>query len=284
MDPKRPPTLHRRSFFAAAAALLAGTSRSAPGEERARAAVAPDMQRIFDRSRLTVAVAGFALPPFITTGEEGRLAGRDIELAQGMAKALGVPVEFDRSARSFDELIDTVARGKVDLALSRLSTRLRWATQIRFSRPYLVLHEALLVNRPLFARTAKDRPPIEVLRDREAAVAVVAGTAAAEHARQLLSQARFRDYPRWDPDIVDAVLHGEVVAGYGDELEARRALGARPEAPLQLRAVVLPETRDPIAAALPWDSGQLLAWVDLYLETLTPVMTADDLLSPKPAD
>jgi hypothetical protein len=58
----------------------------------------------------------------------------------------------------------------------------------------------------------------------------------------------------------------------------KRALAARPDAPLQLRAVVLPETRDPIAVALPWDSGQLLAWVDLYLDGAGPSPTVEQLL------
>jgi hypothetical protein len=41
---------------------------------------------------------------------------------------------------------------------------------------------------------------------------------------------------------------------------------------------VLPETRDPIAVALPWDSGQLLAWIDLYLDDTGPSPTVEQLL------
>ena len=81
------------------------------------------------------------------------------------------------------------------------------------------------------------------------------------------------------------MLRGDVAAAYGDELEVRRALMARPEAPLQLRPAILADTRDPIGVALPWDSTQLLAWVDFYLETRTKPLTVDELLAPgaKPA-
>ena len=89
----------------------------------------------------------------------------------------------------------------------------------------------------------------------------------------------------WDPDIVDAVRDGAVIAGCGDEVEAKRALASRPDAPLQLREVVLPETREPIAVALPWDSGQLLAWVDLYLDAKVSPVTIEQLLGqPDKAD
>src|SRR6185312_10199705 len=249
----------RRAFLASTGALAALPAVAQPRMRRA-----PDIERIFDRGRLVAALAGFAVPPFVTLGTDGALGGHDIALAQGMARALGLPVAFER-APSFDGIIDMVASGAVDLGVGRLSATLARAELVRFSRPYLVLHHALLVSRPRFAHLAPDGAPMAPLKAGDAPLAIVPGTAAAE-------------YARWDPDVVDAVRGGEVIAGCGDEVEVKRALAARPDAPLQLRAVVLPETRDPIAVALPWDSGQLLAWVDLYLDGAGPPPTVEQLL------
>jgi polar amino acid transport system substrate-binding protein len=226
------------------------------------------------------------VPPFIAAAAGGRHLGYDIDLAQGMASALGVPAAFDDRARSLDALLATVARGDADLALSKLGATLEGATRVRFSRPYLVLRQALLVGRPRFAQIARGREPNEVVAEPETPIAIARGTASAEDARRRWPRARLRDYPRFDPDIVDAVLAGEVLAGAGDEIEVRRALAARPDAPLRLRAAILPETRLLIAAALPRDSLQLLAWVDLYIETALAPVTIDDLLGryPKPAE
>jgi polar amino acid transport system substrate-binding protein len=266
--------LHRRAFLAAAAALAAtrATAQESAGPRRA-----PDMERIRDRGRLVVAVAGFDAPPFVAIGAGGAPAGHDIALAQGMAQALGVGLALDRGAESFDAIVDRVARGTVDLGLGRLSATLSRATLVRFSRPYVVLHHALLLSRPRFARAAPDAAPLAVLAAGDAPLAIVPGTAAADYARGLVAPARLKPYRRWDPDAVDAVRGGEVIAALGDEVEARRALGLRPDAPLLLRAVTLPETRDPIAAALPWASTQLLAWVDLYLDGQPP-LTVERLL------
>jgi polar amino acid transport system substrate-binding protein len=268
--------LQRRALLASAAALLAGAARPLFAAEPPPA---PDIQRILDRGRLVVAVAGFPLPPFVAAAAAGTLIGYDIELANGMARALGVPASFDSKARSIDAVLAAVARGDADLALSKLGATLEGALRVRFSRPYLTLHQALLVNRPRFAQRAGSRDPAEVAQEPGMLLGVVAGTASAEDAHRRWPRAQIRDYPRFDPELVDAVLAGEVLAACGDELEARHALTTRSDAPLRLRVSILPETRLGIAAALPRESFQLLAWVDLYIETALAPVTTDELLA-----
>jgi ABC-type amino acid transport substrate-binding protein len=241
--------------------------------------VAPDIDRILRRGRLVVAATRFEVAGFVMTAADGRLGGYDFELTEGMAKAMGVSVEFSRTAANADEIIDMVARGEADFGVSKLSATLERALQVRFSRPYLTLHQALLVNRPRFAQVAKGRDPVDAVNDAEAVIAIVGGTAYRFYAQKQLPRARLKEYPRWDPEILDAVLHGDVLAAYGDEIDVRRALTLHAEAPLQLRASILPDSRDPIAIAVPWNSTQLLAWVDLYLETTATSVTADELLA-----
>jgi polar amino acid transport system substrate-binding protein len=277
--------MRRRALLAVAPALLA----LAAGRGRAtepKPAPAAEIARILERGRLVVAVAGFALPPFVTADADGRLSGYDIELARGMAGALGVKASFDDSGKTLDAVIAAAARGDADLAVSKIGATLDWATRVRFSRPYLRLREAWLVNRPRFARIAAGREPDEVVHAAGTVVGTVAGSASAESARRRLPEARVLDYPRFDREVVDAVLAGEIVAGLGDEIDVRRVLAARPDAPLRLRAQILPERLIPVVIALPRDSLQLLAWVDLYLDTVAPAVTADDLLarSAKPAE
>lgn len=270
--------LARRTLLGFTLAALGGPVGAAVAQPAAPAQ-APDMKRILDRGSLLVAAAGFEAPPFVATGANGKPEGTDIDLATGMATALRVGITFDRRARSFNELIDIVVRHEADLAISKLSATLDRATRVRFSRPYLVLQHALLLNRLRFAQIAKGRDPIEVVRGSDASVGVVSGTAYVEYARRLLPNAKLREYPRWAPDLVDALLRGDVVAAYRDELEVKRALAERPEAPLQLRPAVLTDTRDPIGVAVPWDSTQLLAWVDFYLETQVKPLSVEQLLA-----
>lgn len=269
--------LSRRALFGLVLAAL--NARHGLALAQSALPLSPDIKRIFDRGRLLVGVAGFEAPPFIVTGADRKLRGTDIDLALGMAKALGVAVAFDRRARSFEDVIDLVARHEADLAISRLSETLDRAARVRFSRPYLVLHQALLFNRLRIAQIAQGRDPVELVGELDAAVGVVGGAGDVESARHLLPHARLREYPRWEPELIDALLRGEVVAAYRDELDVKRALATRPDMPLRLRPAILTDTHDPIAVALPWDSTQLLAWVDLYLETETKPMSVEALLA-----
>ena len=250
-----------RFIIAALAVVLGATAASADP-----APLAPDIQRILARGRLVVAVAGFEVPQFVGTGANGELAGRDIALARGMAAALGVPVEFDRRADSVDAIIDIIARHEADLAVSRLSATLPRAMRVHVSHPYLMLRQALLLNRPRLAALTREHDPLEVLNAPDVDIAVVDGSGYADYARLLLPRARIAIFPRWEPETVEAVLHGELLGALGDEMAVDAALAARPAAALQLRSLVLADTRDPISVALPWDSSQLAAWVDLYID------------------
>lgn len=277
--------LSRRALLGFA---LACAARSGAAEERP-APLAPELERIVARGQLIVATAGFDLPPFVTAAGDGAPTGDDIELAKGMAAALGVAIAFAPAA-STAALLDGLARGAADLAVAGLSVTLDRARRVRFSRPYLVLRQALLLNRPRLAPLLRGREPLAVLNGPEATIAVAQESAYAEYARRTLPRAHLVAYPRWQPDMVDAVLRGEVLAGYGDERVVARALGSRPDGPLQLRSLILGDERDAIAVALPWASLQLAAWIDLYLETVaTPhpgdAGSATDAppRSPKPA-
>jgi polar amino acid transport system substrate-binding protein len=253
----------RRAILVSALVL---TARAAAAEGR-QSPLAPDMERIAARGRLIVATAGYDLPPFVSSGADGALAGDDVALAKAMAGALGVEVAFDRAADA-EAILDLVARGEADLAVGGLSVTLDRARRVRFSRPYLVLGQALLVNRPRVASLAQGRDPVDAVKAPEAMVAVVDRCAYAQYARNTLPRAHLVTYPRWQPDIVDAVLRGDVLAGYSDERDVDSALKSRPDAPLQLRKLVLDDAQDAIAVALPWNSLQLLSWVDLYIETV----------------
>lgn len=231
--------------------------------------LAPDMARIRARRQGLIIATAVDLPPYVVTAADGTLAGEDVTLGRKLAEALGVAHNFVQ-AETPEQILDLVARGGADLAVARLSITLDRARTVRFSRPYLVLRHALLLNRQRLAQTAPGADPLAALNLREATVAVVAESGYADAVRRLLPRATVRNFPRWQPDVVDAVRQGEVLAGYGDERQVETALAATPDAPLQLRRFLLDGTRDAIAIALPWSSLQLLAWVDLFLDSRTP--------------
>lgn len=247
--------LRRRALFAA----LALAAPSALAEE---SALAPDMARIAARRELIIATA-VDLPPYVTTATDGTLAGEDVALGRALAAALGVAASFVQGERA-EAILALLGRGAADLAIARLSVTLDRARYVRFSRPYRVLRHALLINRQRLALAATE--PLAALNAPEAGIGVVAAGGFGEAARHVFPRATLQNFPRWQPDIVDAVRRGDVLAGYGDERQVEAALAATPDAPLQLRRLVLEDKQDAVAIALPWSSLQLLAWVDLFLE------------------
>lgn len=264
--------LHRRIFLAFVVVLLAAWGFGAPAalaQPSAPAAkppvMAPDIKRILDRGKLVVAMTSFDVPPFFMTDANGRFYGLDVSLAEGIAKSLGVPVEYNRQGKTFNEVVDIVIRGDADVAISKLSVTMSRAMKVRFSTPYLVLRHGLLVNRLDLAKMAKGKETVDVIKDYNGSIGVLAKSSFIDYAAEFFPKAKVVEFPNWDPALVSAVSRGEVPLAYRDELEVKKVIRGNPTAALNLRTILIDGTRDDIAIAVPWDSKQLLSVVNLYL-------------------
>lgn len=242
-----------------------------------RVLMSPDMQQILERGKLTIAVLDTDNPPFFMANASGNLWGADVKMAQDLAQELGVELEFNRTATTFNEVVDLVYNHEVDLAISKISRTLKRAQRVRFSQPYLNMRQGLLLNRIQLAEKSNGNNTTEILRQLEGKIGVIQGSSYVGFVEQKFPKATVVELATWT-DVVDAVKKGEILAAYRDELEVKKIVLHEPNASLQFQTVALTDTSDPISMVIPWDSSQLRAFVDQYLDTASLDYTADHLL------
>lgn len=104
------------------------------------------LKNVQDKGTLVVALSPEYAPFEFRTLVDGKdtIVGADIELAKEIGKELGVEVEF--SAMSFDNVLNSVQNGKVDLAISGISATEERAKVFDFSIPYYTSTNKLIIN------------------------------------------------------------------------------------------------------------------------------------------
>ncbi len=239
----------------------------------------PDLQRIMNRGNIIVAMHREDFPPLFMHDKTGRFYGLDVSLAQDIGRHLGVGVKFNRKAETFDEVIDIVARREADVAISYLSRTLERAKRVRFTEPYLILRQAWLVNRLKAAQEKKGQDIIEILKNKDEKIGVLGGSSHIGYVKEAFPKAVMKQFKILDPDMIEAVHKGDLLAAFFDELGIKKVIRERPEISLHLQMVVLEGKEDPIAMAVLWDSVHLLSWLNLYLQTIKLDLTADKVLN-----
>jgi polar amino acid transport system substrate-binding protein len=258
--------------------VLTPTSAIAADSLPLRSEMPPDISRILQRGKLVVAILNNDNPPFFMSKENGQLNGLDVKIAQEIAEQLGVNLEFNRSAKTFDEVTDRVYKLDADIAISKLSRTLNRAKKVRFSSPYLTMQQGLLVNRLLLAQqTSKTRNVTLAIRNLSGKVGVIKGSSYVGFLKQKFPTAQIVEFPSW-AETVAAVSNGKILAAYRDELEIKKVVLNKPNIALELQTIALTDTQDSIAIVLPWDSTHLLAFVNQLLETMESRYTVDSLL------
>lgn len=211
-------------------------------------------------------------PPFFS-GERETSAGFDIDLGRDMAERLGVRYREVPAAESFDAVIDRVADGSADLGISKLSATLERAQRVRFSRPYLTVYQALLVNR-LSEPGGGDA--FRALNAPGFAIGALAGTAYVGYVHASLTAAEVRPYDDFDKMMED-VVGGAIDAALMDSARSDAWRRAHPEQLIHVRTTIDRTRSDPLAVAVAWENTHLLAWVNLYLERIRTDGTAERL-------
>jgi ABC-type amino acid transport substrate-binding protein len=77
------------------------------------------------------------------------------------------------------------------------------------------------------------------------------------YARENFPKAQVVEYPTWD-GAVAAVISGEILAAYRDELEIRKTFDSLPNSAITLKPMYFTDLTDPIAIAVGYRNEQLL--------------------------
>ena len=239
--------------------------------------LAPDIARIVARGELVVAMLGVDTPPFFYE-KKGELVGVEVDLAKAIAKELGVNIRFNRTPKTFNAVVDTVARGEADIAVSKLSRTLARTQMISFSQPYLSLNHALILNRVKFAQFARDRALPEVIRGFSGSVGVIAKSSFADYAKRNFPNAKVVEYPGWE-DVLKALDKGDIIGAYRDEFEVKRILKSDPTASLVLRTVTFKDLEDTLGIAVGINDRVLLAFINEFLSQRADKMTVNKVLA-----
>jgi ABC-type amino acid transport substrate-binding protein len=214
------------------------------------------------------------------TDAGGNLVGNDVDLARSIARALKVDIQIDRSAKTFNEIVELVANGKADIGISLISRTLARAEKVRFSNPYVVVHPVLVLNRLTASRAGLDGPdPLAQMPFVTGQIAAPKGNSYIDFAKAAFPKSTVVEMPTWD-DVFNAVFEGKALATLRDEIGVKNYLMKYPERSVQLKTVPImdPARADPLGIAVNSSSTHLLEWINLYLELNYPTRSAEDLV------
>ncbi|MBN2569209.1 MAG: amino acid ABC transporter substrate-binding protein [Deltaproteobacteria bacterium] len=224
----------------------------------------PDMREIAKRGKLVVAMCAQDRPPFVVTGADGTLSGMDVELARSIGDRLGVPTEIDRSAATYDEVINRVAKGNADIGISLLSATTERARRVLFTEPYLYVCPSLLVNRRKEIDLKRKAAGKDWLHGPGVSIGVMRGSSYEEFVREFFPSAQITTYNRWKV-LNGAVLRGDVTAVLQSGAVLCNMIMDEPAIYLTHRLIRIEGKEDRFACALPATSIYFLTWVNLLL-------------------
>lgn len=240
----------------------------------------PDIQKIKDRGSLQVAMYSKDVIPYLMADSMGQLSGNDVDLARNLASALQVDISIDRSAKTFNELVDLVASGKADIGLSLISRTLGRAEKVRFSRPYVIVRPVLVLNRLTASRAGFDgNNPLKEMALFRGQLAEPKGNSYIDFAKAAFPKAKVLELATWD-EVFNAVVEGKAMATLRDEIGVKNYLMKYPERSVQLKTIPIIELAhaDGLGIAVNSNSTHLLSWINLYLELNYPTRSAEDLV------
>jgi|UniRef100_A0A7V4CLT3 lysine-arginine-ornithine-binding protein len=105
---------------------------------------AQSLTEIKKRGKLIVGTEP-TFPPFEFVDEKNQVVGFDIDIANELAKRLGVKLEIVNLP--FDSLIPALLQGKIDLIIAGMTITEERAKVVDFSKPYFEANQAIVVRK-----------------------------------------------------------------------------------------------------------------------------------------
>ncbi|MFF0918896.1 ABC transporter substrate-binding protein [Rhizobium leguminosarum] len=234
--------------FAAAVALASITA----------AANAGTLDDIAKRGELRVAVQTQG-PPFSLVDAAGERTGSSVELAELMAKEMGVKITF--LDFDWDGLIPALLSGKADLLVADMTPTLARGMKVAFTKPYMYTGSTVFTKAGGKFNTTGD------CKANGTKIAVLLGATGEKEAKAAFPDAEIKSYKGGGPLLLDAVNNGQADCGVNDVSAVKGQSTAYPAGSFTIMPDML--SKEPLAFATRYDEPDLLIWMNQFLDQVT---------------
>jgi polar amino acid transport system substrate-binding protein len=258
--------MSRTKFIVALTLLIVFLVGCAQTTATRTAAPASALDRILQKKTLVVGTSG-NMPPLNMINKQGRVFGYEADMAQMMADAMGVNVNF--ATMPFADLLPALEAGKIDIILSGMTITPERNLKVAFVGPYFQSGKAFLTK---IERIANAKNPKEINNPNTTVVALK-GSTSQYFVEQAIPKARLIRAKDYD-EAVNLVLQDKVDAMVADYPICVISVFRYPNHGLV--SVITPFTYEPIGIAMPRDPA-LMNWMQNFLSILDGTGRLDDL-------
>lgn len=246
--------------------LLIGCAQTNSNTANASSAT-PVIDRIQKNGTLVVGMTG-NMPPLNMTSKEGELMGYEVDLARGMAKAMGVKAKLE--TMQFAELLPALEAGKIDMIISNMTITPGRNLKVAFVGPYFVSGKAFMTK----VKTIAMADEADDIDAKNTKLVALKGSTSQAFVETVLPEAQLTTAKDYD-EAVQMVLDDKVHAMVADYPIAVVSVFRYPDK--GLLSVVTTLTYEPIGIGVPAGDPLLVNWVENFLEIADSTGFLDEL-------
>ncbi len=245
-----------------------------------------DLARIIEKDTLVVATTISDQPPLYWTNSMGELDGPEIDIARGIANALGVKLEILRWSDDYSELQNAVIDREADMIIAAYSNTLERAKFLNFSDVYMSSNYGVMANSSSLVQHDIEEDPIGYMLENPVKIGALGGSAHVDALRVLFPNCEpvevfleeGDEYENAYDKAAYMVADGELFAYFCVELEFLIQYEMFHDLTIYTSSFAFSDVSDSYAIAMHKDDTGLLAFVNLYLSQ-TEVGSASDVIS-----
>ncbi len=218
-------------------------------------AAAGSLDEIQDRGTLRVGMEPGYMP-FELMNQKGQIVGFDVDMANRMAKAMGVKLELVSTA--WDGIIPALLTKKFDILMSGMTLTQERNMKINFADPYIVIGQTILLRKAL----AGEVKSYKDLNNKKYKVGSKLGTTGEQATKRMIPKAKYISYETEQEGVLEAV-NGKIDAFIYDLPYNAAAISQRGQG--KLIFLDEPFTHEPLAWAVRKGDYDFLNWLNHFL-------------------
>ena len=228
---------------------------------------ADTLDEIQDRGVLRVGMEPGYMP-FEMTNQKGEIIGFDVDMAKGIAKAMGVKLELVSTA--WDGIIPALLTKKFDMIMSGMTVTQERNLKVNFADPYIVIGQTILIKKEL----AGEVKSYKDLSNKKYKVGSKLGTTGEQATKRMIPDCSYISFDTEQEGITDLV-NGQIDAFVYDLPYMEIAYAQKGEG--KLVYLDKPFTYEPLGWAVRRGNHDFLNWLNNYMKQVRSDGTYDKI-------